>query len=219
MQDRPRIYLIDDHRVLTDALKGILGERFDVIGTFANGRDALNEIGRTRARRWPSAIVLDISMPDINGIELARHIKTLLPNIALVFLSMHLERPYVEAAFQAGGTAYVVKRDAAVSLVEALDSALAGIRYTSPSVPPYRTNPRETSSLPGRKSEVLELTSEGKSAREIASILGVSPRTVEYHKTELMRRLGLHNRVELTRYAIEHRGLKKKATIAASPHS
>jgi DNA-binding NarL/FixJ family response regulator len=203
MQDRPRIYLVDDHRVLTDALGAILGERFDIIGTFASGRDAFDEIVRTSVR--PQAIVLGISMPDINGIELAREIKKVRPEITIVFLTMHCERLYVESAFEAGGTAYVLKRDTASSLVEALDSALAGIPYTSPSVTPSRTHPHGVSSLTRRQSEVLELTSQGKSAREIAVILGISPKTVEFHKAALMRFLGMRKTAELTRYAIEHR--------------
>src|SRR5579872_6273015 len=102
MSDRPRLFLIDDHRLLTDALVGILGENFEIIGTFSNGRDALESLTQLRSSAWPQAVVLDISMPDVNGIEVARRIKKILPRTGIVFLSMHTERPYVEAAFQAG---------------------------------------------------------------------------------------------------------------------
>jgi DNA-binding NarL/FixJ family response regulator len=199
---RPRILLVDDHRILTEALTVNLREHFDVAGTFSNGRELLAALEHEKV----DAVVLDISMPDMNGLEAARRVSARYPRLPIVFLTMHSERPYVEEALRAGATGYVLKRQAAGDLVQALRSAMSGVRYISTSVwqPPVARPAEQSDILTPRQREVLQLIAEGKSAKEIAGILNISARTAEFHKASLMERLGVRTTAELTRYAIEH---------------
>lgn len=198
---RPRILLADDHRILMDALTLGLQENFDVLGTYPSGRELLQALERHPA----DAVVLDISMPEMNGLEAARRLSETRPGLPIVFLTMHLERPYVEEAFRAGGMGYVVKRQAASDLVEAIRSVLRGERYVSASAwqPPAVLESKKEVLTP-RQRELLQLVSEGKSGKEIAAALCISLKTVEFHKAKLMDRLGLRTTAELTRYAVDH---------------
>jgi DNA-binding NarL/FixJ family response regulator len=202
MSDRPTILLADDHRILTDALVAALREHFDVAGTFSNGRDLL----RVMENQSADVVVLDISMPELNGIETAKRLHAKLPTLPIVFLTMHGERPYVEEALRAGAKGYVLKRQAASDLVEAIRSVLAGKRYISRlSWRPDEPVQGDGDLLTPRQREVLQLVAEGKSMKEMAGILNISTKTVEFHKKALMDRLGLRTTAELTRWAMEHR--------------
>lgn len=202
LQNRPRILLADDHRILMDALATVLREQFEIVATFSDGHELLAGM-RTHA---VEAVVLDISMPGLNGIEAAKRISGRYPSTAVVFLTMHSERAYVEEALRAGALGYVLKREAASELVRAVQSALSGKLYISASswqpsvagVPPLRDV------LTERQRDVLQLISEGRSSKEIAAALDISVRTVEFHRAQLMDRLGLRTTAELTRWAIEH---------------
>jgi DNA-binding NarL/FixJ family response regulator len=199
----PKIFLVDDHQTLTDALRTTLSQDFEVSGAYGSGRDMLRAMEANR----PDAVVLDISMPDMNGLETARRISDQYPEVRIVFLTMHMERPYVDEALRSGAIAFVAKRDAASQLVSAIHSALAGERYLSPSVAqpsPEIGAGRDRELLTPRQREVLQLIAEGKSAKMIASALAISTKTVEFHKAAIMDRLGVRSTAELTRYAIDH---------------
>jgi len=199
---RTRILLADDHRVLTDALTATLEGEFEVAGTFENGRDLLDALDTESA----DVVVLDISMPGMNGLEAARRISAQHPAVRIVFLTMHPERPYVDQALDSGASAYVLKREAASDLARAIRSAMAGERYISPSAaqPSPEAAPKHAEDLTARQREVLQLVAEGRSAKVIASELKISPKTVEFHKAAIMERLGLHTTADLVRYALSH---------------
>jgi DNA-binding NarL/FixJ family response regulator len=201
-ESRPRIVIADDHKMLTDCLTPILAQHFEVVGVAENGRGLIEQVDAM----LPDAVVLDISMPSMNGLEAARRISQKYPAIKLIFLTMHTERPYVEEAFRAGASAYVLKRAAAAELVEAVRSALAGRVYVSPTITqPAQYQPAAgRTGLTARQREVLQLVAEGRSAKQIAAELNISPKTVEFHKAAIMDRVGLRTTAELTRWALEH---------------
>jgi DNA-binding NarL/FixJ family response regulator len=201
-QKRVRIVLADDHRLLTECLEPLLREQFDVVATAENGRSLIERVDAL----VPDVVVLDIAMPGMNGIEAARRISQTHPAIKLVFLTMHSERPYVDEAFRAGASGYVLKRAAAGELVEAVRTVLLGRVYVSALVAQPSMHPRVSggSPLTARQREVLQLVAEGRSAKQIATELNISPKTVEFHKAAIMDRLGVRSTAELTRYAMEH---------------
>ena len=180
-----------------------LSGHFEVLGAYTSGRDVL----RALESEVPDVVVLDISMPEMNGLETARRITAQHPGVRIVFLTMHSERPYVDEALRSGAIGYVVKRDAAPQLINAIRSAMAGERYISPGAAqpsPEFDARRDKEPLTARQREVLQLIAEGKSAKMIASALSISTKTVEFHKAAIMDRLGLRSTAELTRYALDH---------------
>lgn len=179
----------------------LLEDRFDLLATAENGRELLERV----AWHKPDLVVLDVTMPEMNGLEAARNIHKCYPQIKIVFLSMHTERAYVTDAFRAGGLAYVSKRAAASELVTAISEALAGRAYVSQGIEPVEIlsepGPRDRALTP-RQVEVLRLVARGMSAKEIGSALHVSPKTVEFHKARIMEKVDLRTTAELTRYAL-----------------
>ncbi len=207
---KPRLLLADDHVILLEGLRALLSRDFEVAGTASNGREALE----VAAQIHPDMILLDISMPGLNGIEAARRLKQREPGAKLVVLTMHADLSLVRAAFEAGASAYVLKQSAATELVQALHEVENGQHYVSPLI---RTifgsealadlQPREGkrhSELSPREREVLQLLAEGRVRKEIAGILGISVKTVEFHKQRITEKLGVHSTAELTAYAIRH---------------
>lgn len=207
---RPRILLADDHSLVVAGLSKLLEREFEIIGIASNGRDLVDLAEKQR----PDLILVDISMPLLNGIEATRQICKTVPNPKILVLSQQTGKEYVLAALQAGAKGYVVKQSAPAELVTAIHEILAGRFYITRLV-----IPKEIATLfdPGgnahswfagqltpRQREVLQLIGEGKSGKEIAEILDISVKTVEFHKTKLMGQLGLHTTAELTRYALEH---------------
>lgn len=207
---RPTLILADDHAVVRDGLVRLLENDFQVLAAVGDGRALLDVAGRLR----PEVIVFDIGMPLLNGIEAASQIRVVAPNAKIVFLTQFSGRDYVQAAFRLGASAYVLKNSAASELVAALREALAGRFYVSAELRenlPADTfnanaNPAELfgGGLTPRQREVLQLVAEGKTAKEIAGVLKISTKTVEFHKSAIMDELGLRTTAELTRYAIEH---------------
>jgi DNA-binding NarL/FixJ family response regulator len=153
-------------------------------------------------------------MPLLNGIEATRQIRSALPTAKVIMLTQNMDRDYARAAFDAGASGYVVKQSAVTDLVDAVRRVATGEFYVSPLLIDKgavarldgKVNPRELfgATLTPRQREVLQLVAEGKSGKEIAFILNVSVKTVDFHKADIMQRLGLHSTAELTRYALEH---------------
>jgi len=206
---RPRILLADDHTIVRQGLETILGEDFEVVGAVADGRTLV----RDASRLSPDAIVLDISMPELNGIEATRQLRQAGVRAKVIILTMHVDVTYATEVLEAGASAYVLKNSPAAELVKAIREALRGGRYVSPQVAddvlPFLLNGahqmnKRVSKLTPRQREVLQLLAEGHTNKEIANTLDVSPRTIEFHKYRMMQDLGLHSTAELTRYALRH---------------
>jgi DNA-binding NarL/FixJ family response regulator len=197
---RARLLLADDHALVVAGLRKLLEPEFDVVGTVADGRALVVEAERLQ----PDLILLDISLPLLNGIDAARTVKNAFPGVKLVFVTMHSDPDYVAEAFRAGGSGYVLKRSAASELVTAIGEVLAGRTYLTPLVAVQPAPARRTGKLTERQREVLRLVAEGRSTKEIAAILRISIKTVEFHKSGIMQKLSIRSTAELTRYAIDH---------------
>lgn len=206
---KPRLLLANDHTILVEGLKALLAPQFEVVATVADGRAVLEAAQRYQ----PDLIVLDISMPGLNGIEAARQLKQANPGAKLIVLTMHPDLSFVSAAFDAGVSGYVLKQSAATELVKALHEVDGGRRYISSLIqerlgtemPAFLRRPKELSGeLTSRQREVLQLVAEGRVRKEIAQILGVSVKTVEFHKQKITEKLGIHTDAALTAYAIRH---------------
>jgi DNA-binding NarL/FixJ family response regulator len=206
---RPRILIADDHSLMLAGLRKLVEEEGDVVGTVGDGRALVEEAQKLR----PDLILLDISMPLLNGLDAARQLTKLVPETKLIFLSMHATPMYVTEAFKAGAAGYLVKQSAAAELKLAIQTVLKGQHYMTPLVTremmgTKRHPAREPmckpplSAFTPRQREVLQLIAEGKSTRSIASMLHISIKTVEFHRTKIMEELDLHSVAELTRYAI-----------------
>lgn len=203
------ILVADDHTLFVEALQKVLEPEFDLVGSVADGRALLDAAPRLD----PDIILLDLSMPLLNGIDAAQQLRRLAPGAKLVFLSMHGDPTYVTEAFRAGASGYVLKRASAAELIQAIRSALRGQTYLSPMLAKDVLTPllhgkqplgSAQTQLTLRQREVLQLVAEGRSLKEIASILCVSVKTVEFHKTRIGKQLGLHTTADLTKYAVSH---------------
>jgi DNA-binding NarL/FixJ family response regulator len=195
---KPRVLLADDHVLVREAIGVILSPWFRVRGVDGSVdiKDALDQFR-------PDVLVIDISLPAINGLELAQQILAERPNAKIIFLTMHEDHFYVRKAFEIGAQGYVLKKSATSELVKAIETVLSGQSYRSPALEVGQRTPRNGRMLTARQRTVLRLVAEGKSAKQIAGELKISPRTAEFHKNALVERLGLHTTAELTRYALQ----------------
>jgi DNA-binding NarL/FixJ family response regulator len=206
---RPTVLLADDHDIVAEGLRRVLETSYEVVGVVSNGRALLTAAEQLK----PDVIVVDVSMPLLNGIEAARRILKTSQQIKIVFLSMHPDIGYVTEAFRAGGSAYILKISAGAEILTAVRYALRGKTYLSPSIDAAALEDnmqrcqrsRQSPKLSPRQREVLQLVAEGRNTKEIAEILHVSPRTVESHRYRIMETLGLRSTAELVQYAIKHR--------------
>ncbi len=205
---RSRVLLGDDHSLILEGIRKLLESQFEVVGTADNGQKLVQEAVRTN----PDVVVLDVSMPILNGIDAGREIRRALPDVKLVFISMHGNGIYVRKAVEAGGAAYVLKSGASEELLDAIEMVQHGGMYFSPglggevidAVQQFARRPsRPEHGLTSRQRQILQMIAEGKQNKEIAAILFVSVRTVEFHRSRLMSALGAHTVAELTRLAIE----------------
>jgi DNA-binding NarL/FixJ family response regulator len=205
----PRILLADDHRMVAEGLKSLLTAEFELIGTVEDGRALVEAAKKLR----PDVIVADITMPHLNGIDALAQLKKDNPNIRVVFLTMHQDAVYARRALEAGASGYVLKHSAPAELVMAIGAALEGKTFITPSLTgevlqAIKTDSKKTKDpvalLTPRQREVLQLLAEGRSAKEIATVLGISPRTVEFHKYQMMESLQIQSSAELTHFAIKH---------------
>jgi DNA-binding NarL/FixJ family response regulator len=203
---KPRVLLADDHRIVAEGLKGLLEEEFELAGIVEDGRAMVKAARELN----PDVIVADISMPQLNGIDALALLKRDNPKVRVVFLTMHRDVAYARRALAAGALGYVLKHSAPAELVLAVRAALQGRTFIAPDLAAevFRTAKEQdadpVSALTPRQREILQLLAAGKSAKEIASALGLSARTVEDHKYRLMESLGIENNAELIRFAVKH---------------
>lgn len=212
--DKTNIYLVDDHAILREGLRHILErqERLRVIGDCGDGRLALDEIERLR----PHLVVLDISLPSMSGIEVARSLKRYHPEIKIIMLSRHDSEEYLNKLLDYGIDGYVLKNNAGDDLVRAIGEVMAGHLYVSPQMTrmllkcagadkPNGVVPGKagTDALSNREREVLKLIAEGRTKGEIARLLRISEHTVRVHRMNIMRKLEIHSVTDLVRYAIK----------------
>ena len=200
--------LADDHSLVAAGLRSMLESAYEVVGTADNGRALVEAAGRLR----PEVILLDISMPALNGIEAARQLRKLVPQAKLIFVTMHTDATFVREALRAGGSGYVSKQSAPKELVTAIEEVLHGRVYLTPLVTKDFVDHAMSSQTPAgpfgrltaRQREVLQLVAEGLCNKEIAARLEVSPKTVEFHKSKIVQALGLSTTADLVKYAIRH---------------
>jgi DNA-binding NarL/FixJ family response regulator len=206
---RPRVLLADDHLLVAEALRSLLISEFELVGVVEDGR-ALVEAAR---RQRPDVIVADVTMPHLNGIDALIQLRQGGDRVPVVFLTMHRDVTFARRALDAGASGFVLKHSAPAELVLAIRAALEGRTYLTPQLAgevlqAMKQGPEKAAdpvrSLTPRQLEVLRFLAEGRSAKEIASSLSVSARTVEFHKYQMMETLGLHTSAELIHFAIKH---------------
>jgi DNA-binding NarL/FixJ family response regulator len=200
-----RVLLADDHPIFLQGMKGLLErEQLDVIGMAMDGREAVKLAGKLK----PDVVVLDLAMPFLNGLDAAREIGKVSPTTKKILLTNYPDDQYILDALRAGVNGYLVKTKAAEDLLQAIREVSRGALYLSSGVShellkAYLSNEESrVNPLSGREREVLQLIAEGKATKEIAVILGVSPKTVETHRTRLMGKLDIFDTAGLVRYAI-----------------
>ncbi len=204
--NRPRILLADDHVLLAQALEHLLQAEFDVVGTVADGRALLKAAGELS----PDVVVVDIGMPLLNGLDAGEQLKALHPTIHVIFLTQNREPRFAVEAFRRHASGYLLKDSAASELTTAIREALRGNTYVSPSIArrmldeaaPPEAGQITLRELSPREREVLQLLAEGKSMKEVAAVLDISPRTVEFHKYRIMELLRVKTNAELVQLAI-----------------
>ena len=206
---RARVLLADDHRMVAEGLKSILNGEFELLGVVEDGLMMLEAAKKLQ----PDVIVADITMPHLNGLDALAELKKENSRAKVVFLTMHREVAYARRALDAGASGFVLKHSATAELVAAIHAALEGRIYLSPAiagelVQDFRRDPKARKDPVGkltvRQREILQLVAEGRSAKEIASALNISARTVEFHKYQTMETLGLKTSAEMVHFAIKH---------------
>ena len=204
---RPRVLLADDHALFLAAIEKLLGDECLVVGHAHDGPALLAAAEEFE----PDIIVLDITMPTLNGLDAARRVHQIRPNIKLIILTMHEDPDLAAEAFRAGASGYLLKRSAAAELSTAIAEVMEGRSYVTPlvtgglvdSVLRSDSN-RPVAELTSRQREVLQLLSEGRSMKEAAAVLNMTPRTVAFHKYKLMGNLKVKSTAELIQYAVKH---------------
>ncbi len=203
---RSRLLLADDHTLILEGFRNVLEPNHTVVGMVADGRALVEAALRLK----PDLIILDITMPLLNGIDSAREIKKHLPEVKLLFVTMHSSPTYLQAAIDAGGNGYVLKSSAREEILAAVEQVLKGEFFVTPGVGPKDldkgADPARAAAslrLSPREREILQLVAEGKSTKEVAHVLSISEKTVAFHKDNLKRKLGLPTTAELTKYALD----------------
>jgi DNA-binding NarL/FixJ family response regulator len=206
---KTRVLLADDHQILLEGLRNLLEPEFEIVGTVEDGRALVKEAERLS----PDVIVADISMPLLNGIEAVRQIRKTNDQIKVVFLTMHPDVTYATMAFDVGASGYVIKRSASRELITTINEVMMGRTYVTPIIAGELLHTYKKAGsgkdvfdkrLTARQREVLQLLGEGHSAKEIADMLSISPRTVETHKYNIMEELNLQTTADLIKFAIKH---------------
>ena len=204
---RPRVLLADDHALLLGAFEKLLSADCDIVGQVSDGRALVAAAEELK----PDVIVLDISMPLLNGLEAARQIKQKARGAKLVFLTMNEDTDLAAEAFRAGASAYLLKRSAASELLTAIREVLQGRSYVTPLITEglvgsllHGADHAPSRELTPRQREVLQLLAEGRSMKEVASLLNLTPRTVAFHKYRIMEQLKVKSTAELVQYAVKN---------------
>jgi len=206
--NKTRVLLADDHTIVAEGLRSLLEDEFEFVGAVSDGR-ALLEAARDLR---PDVIVADISMPLLNGLDAARQLKRDGATAKIVFLTMHAEAQLAAEAFRAGASGYLLKSSAGEELITAIHEVIKGRAYVTPLITrdvlsflmgAGRQPEQPADKLTPRQREVLQLIAEGRTMKEVASILNISARTVESHKYEMMEALGVQTNAELVQYAIK----------------
>jgi DNA-binding NarL/FixJ family response regulator len=204
---RPRVILADDHVLVLDALKNLLEPEFEVVGKFYDGHTLVEQAQKLS----PNVIVLDIGMPTMNGLNAGQRLKKLMPTVKLIYLTMNQDPDLAAEAFRLGASGFVVKSAAASELLQALREVVRGGAYVTPLLTKGMVGSfiqnlkrrKSTNSLTLRQKEVLQLLAEGRSMKEAAFILNVSPRTVAFHKYTMMEHLQIKSSAQLIEYAMK----------------
>ena len=213
MGKKRTVLIVDDHPLFREGLKSLISRNtaFEVVGEAGNGREGL----RMSEELKPDLVIVDISLPDISGIDLARNIRSLLSKTRIMIVSMHSKIDYISEAFRAGATGYVVKESAAERLIQGLKAVSRGEYFLDSSLShkvvkklmefpekEVKITDARYEALTPREQQVMRLLAEGISTKEIAEKLFISPKTVENHRASIMGKLNLHSTMELVRYAV-----------------
>lgn len=205
---RPRIFLADDHSLLLEAFSKLLESKYDVVGTATDGRKMLALVPKLK----PDVVLMDIAMPNLNGFDAGEKLKKLLPEIKLVFLTVNEDPDMVTEAFRIGANGYLLKDSAASELFQAIDAVMASKNYVTPKITQGMINSfiqhpggqKVHGNLTIRQREVLQLLAEGHTMKQVAAKLNITPRTVAFHKYQIMEDLDIKTNSELIKYAIQH---------------
>jgi DNA-binding NarL/FixJ family response regulator len=206
---KPQAIVADDHRLVADGIVKILEKEYRIVATPTDGRSFIEAVQKLR----PDLALVDISLPLLNGLDACRKLKKSCPEVKLVILTMHTEPYFVNEAFRVGVEGYVIKSSLADELVFATKEVLRGCTYISPVVapcllldsspePPRQATATQTVTLTQRQREVLQMVAEGKSNKEVAAMMKVTVKTIEFHKSRILKELGAHSTAELTKHAI-----------------
>ena len=206
IMNRPKLLLADDHMMFSQGLKSLLEDEFDLVGAVSDGEALVEAAGRLN----PDVIVVDISMPVMNGFDAVRQLKKQGVTAKIIFLTMHADDRLLAEAFRCGGSGYVLKQSAGEELITGIKQVLAGQKYVTPLIAAEwaadvgkQVRGTHKLTLTARQREVLQLVVEGCTMKEIAARLGISTRTAESHKYEMMEGLGVDNTAELIQYAVK----------------
>jgi DNA-binding NarL/FixJ family response regulator len=205
---RPRVLLADDHRLIREAFARLLESECEVVGAVGDGRALLEAAPDLR----PDIVVLDIAMPLLNGLDAARQLRRLMPGVKLIFLTVSEDPELAAEAFRAGASGYLLKNSAASELLKSNQEVSLGRSYVTPLVTQGLVTSflRDAGHAPGmahlsdRQREVLQLLAEGRTMKEVARILDITPRTVAFHKYSIMDDLGIKSSAGLVQYAVKH---------------
>jgi DNA-binding NarL/FixJ family response regulator len=205
-RNRVRVLLADDHNILAEGLRSLLAREYDVVGIVQDGRELLAEAPKLN----PQVIVLDIGMPLLNGLDAAEQLRSILPDVKLVFLTMKDDPNLAAAALNLGAVGYVLKHAAASELLKAVSEVLQGRAYVTAKLRAENWEVREararqfSKELTPRQQEVLQLLAEGRPMKEVAAILKLSQKTVMFHKYHIMQSFNLKNNADLVLFALKH---------------
>ena len=204
MQRRASVLIADDHPLVSQGLKELLRAAYNIVGTVGDGREVHAAVERTK----PDVLLLDLSMPHRNGLDLIPELTTAFPTLRILVVTMHLDRTLADLALQAGAHGFLPKGASAEELTSAIRDVIEGERYISPKIP--RRSFRDGAALEDpsldrltpRQRQILDLIGQGKSSGQIAELLSVSPRTIEFPRAQIRKTLGISNEMGLLRYAI-----------------
>ncbi len=204
---RPRVILADDHRLLRESFTRLLESECDVVGAVGDGRAVLDEV----IRLAPDIVLLDVAMPLLNGLDTARHLSRIAPDVRVIFLTMNEDADVAAEAFRIGAAGYVLKNSGVSELFQAIREVMMGRKYITPlaaqglveALLVDRVSQLESAKLSDRQREVLQLLAEGHTMKEIARLLKITPRTVAFHKYTMMDLLGITTNAGLVQYALK----------------